>query len=519
VKARAAACSLLLALAAAAQRDGAEAARQWRERNETGILAEFFEFLRLPNVLADRQDVRRNAEWLRAQLERREVRASLLEAGQAAPAVFGELASPGSTVTVVFYAHYDGQPAEAAQWTGQGPWEPTLRDRPPGQDARRLPFPAPDGRYDPEWRIWARSAADDKAPIMAMLAALDGLAARGLKPAVHLKFVFEGEEEAGSVHLGEILAAHREKLAGDFWVICDGPVHQSRVPQVVFGARGVVGFNITVYGPGRELHSGHYGNWSPNPALMLSHLIASMRDERGRVTIEGFYDAMEPLGQQERRALEALAAVETGLSRQLGIAAPYGNGASLSALVNEPVLNVRGLQSAAVGAESRNVVPAEATASFDIRMVRGDTPARMMGLVRQHLARLGYFVTSREPTPQERLAHARIARLWGGDAGYRAVRTPMDSRAARMVVQAVEAAAGAPVLRVPTSGGSVPLAIIEDALGAPTIGVPIVNHDNNQHAPDENLRLQNLWDGIEVMAALFRMREPETAAPPGARRR
>ena len=116
------------------------------------------------------------------------------------------------------------------------------------------------------------------------------------------------------------------------------------------------------------------------------------------------------------------------------------------------------------------------------------------------------------------MRYPRIVRLWGADFGYRGVRTAMDTKAAKMVVEAVEAATGSPVIRVPTSGGSVPLAIIEDATGAPTVSVPIVNHDNSQHAPNENLRLQNLWDGIEVMGALFRMREPASATPPPGRR-
>ncbi len=508
------ACGMLMA-----QKDGAEAARAWREAGEERILAEFLEFLRLPNVAADKAGIARNAGWLKARLERRGVKVELLEAEGASPVVFGELPTAGVRTTVVFYAHYDGQPAEAKQWVGHGPWEPILRDKTLEQDGKRLPFPSGSGKYDPEWRVYARSASDDKAPIAAMLAALDGLAARGLKPSVNLKFVFEGEEEAGSRNLGRILAANREKLKADFWVICDGPVHQSRKAQVVFGARGALGFNLTVYGPKRELHSGHYGNWAPNPALMLAHLVASMRGPDGRATIEGFYDSMEALGEAEKRAVAAAPPVENELRRELGLARPYGGGRSLADLVNEPVLNVRGLQAAAAGAESRNVVPSEATASFDIRMVRGDTPERMMKLVRAHLARQGYLALDRPPTQEERMANERIARIWGGDFGYRGVRTPMDTPAGRMVVEAVEAAAGSGVIRAPTSGGSVPLAIIEDATGAATVGVPIVNHDNSQHAPNENLRLGNLWSGIEDMGALFRMREPAGGTPPRVRPR
>lgn len=488
---------LLLAacLPALAQKEGAEAARAWRIAHESAILTEYFDFLRLPNVASDRTGIARNASYLKAQLERRGVKAELLEAPDASPVVFGQLPAPGAISTVVFYAHYDGQPADAKQWLGHAPWEPILR----------------------EGRIYARSASDDKAPIQAMFAALDALKARGLNPTVNLRFVFEGEEEAGSRNLGRILVANREKVKADFWIICDGPVHQSRKMQVVFGARGAAGFNLTVYGPARELHSGHYGNWAPNPALMLAHLVASMRDENGRVTIAGFYDSAEKLDPAAQQAAAAVPPIEAELRKELGIARPYGNGRPLAQLVNEPVLNIRGLSSAAVGEESRNVVPSEATASFDIRMVRGDSPERMMNLVRAHLVQQGYTVVENVPSAEERLRHPKLVRLWGADFGYRGVRTPMDSRAAKMVVNAVEAAAGAPVIRLPTSGGSVPLAIIEDTVDASTISVPIVNHDNSQHAPNENLRLENLWEGIEIMGALFRMREPETAPPPPSR--
>ena len=391
--------ALLAGLFAQAQKDGAEAARAWREANEGRILTSFFEMLRLPNVAADKTGIASNAAYLMSQFARRGVEVKLLEAEGASPVVFGELPARGAKTTVVFYAHYDGQPAEAKQWTGHAPWEPVLRDGALEKDARKIDFPSSNGKYDPEWRIYARSASDDKAPIQAMLAALDGMKARGLAPAINIKFVFEGEEEAGSRNLGRILEANKDRMKADFWVICDGPVHQSRRMQVVFGARGAAGFNLTVYGPKRELHSGHYGNWAPNPALMLAHLVSSMRDDSGRVTIEGFYDSAEPLSADDQRAAAAVPAVEAELQQELGLARPYGGGRKLAELVNEPVLNVRGLQSAAVGNESRNVVPAEATASFDIRMVRGDSPERMMQLVRAHLVRQGYHVVRAAANP------------------------------------------------------------------------------------------------------------------------
>src|SRR5262249_33525307 len=157
--------------------------------------------------------------------------------------------------------------------------------------------PAMGSRIPPEWRIYARSASDDKAPIVAILTALDALKAAGIKPTVNLKLVFEGGEEAGSTNLGKILERNKDLLKSDVWLICDGPVDQSRKRQIVFGARGIQTVDLTVYGPKRELHSGHYGNWAPNPAFMLSRLLASMKDDDGRVVIEHYYDGMLPLSE------------------------------------------------------------------------------------------------------------------------------------------------------------------------------------------------------------------------------
>ena len=461
------------------------AAQLCAQENRGAILAEFQGLLAIPNVASDTVNIRRNAEWIRQAMERRGVKSQLLEVAGAPPVVYGELSVPGAKRTVVFYAHYDGQPADARQWQGSPPWEPSFRGGDPSE---------------PETRLYGRSTADDKAPIMAMLAALDSMKSFKLAPSINLKFVFEGEEEAGSTHLGQILAAHKNLIKADYWLICDGPVHQTRRQMLYFGARGVTGLNLTVYGAARELHSGHYGNWSPNPAVMLAHLVASMRDENGQVLIPGFYDGIDPLSPTEKQALAAAPDIDAMLMKEFMLARTEGRG--VLDVINRPSLNIRGLKSAGVRGESRNVVPAEATVSIDIRLVKGNDPARMVELLKKHVASRGYTVLDREPTPEERLKHPRIATISGSDHGYRAVRTSMDLPASKEVIAAVRRARP-DVILLPLLGGSVPLAIIEDVVQVPMIGVPIVNHDNNQHAANENLRLKNLWDGIELFRTLF----------------
>jgi acetylornithine deacetylase/succinyl-diaminopimelate desuccinylase-like protein len=225
-------------------------------------------------------------------------------------------------------------------------------------------------------------------------------------------------------------------------------------------------------------------------------------DENGQVLISGFYDGIEPLSETEKKALAAAPDIDAMLMKELQLARVEAPG--VLDVINRPSLNIRGLQSAGTGGESRNVVPASATASIDIRLVKGNDPARMADLLRRHVAARGYTVLDHAPSPEERIKHPRIATIAAGDHGYRAVRTSMDLPASREVIAAVRGLYPDVVL-LPTLGGSVPLAIIEDVVKVPMIGVPIVNHDNNQHAANENLRLKNLWDGIDLFQALFRL--------------
>jgi acetylornithine deacetylase/succinyl-diaminopimelate desuccinylase-like protein len=476
--------------------------RQWREANEARILDELRTLLALPNLASDSIGIRRNAALLVTMLERRGVRARLLEVPGSPPAVYGELPAPGAARTVMLYAHYDGQPVDASRWASD-PWTPVLRSGALPDPASDIPFPTPGERVDPEARVFGRSASDDKSPIVAMLAALDALRAADVTPSVGLKFFFEGEEEAGSHHLRVMLERHAELLRADAWLFLDGPVHQSRRHQIVFGVRGVMGLNLTVYGPSRPLHSGHYGNWAPNPNVLLAHLITSLRDRDGQITIPGFYDDVRPLSAAERAAFASVPAVDDALRRDLGLAATEADNAPLMERLTLPALNVGGLDGGPAGSGGANLIGARAHAYVDFRLVPDQTPDRVRALVEAHLRNQGWHLVANEPDDATRLRHPRILRVQWRGGGYPATRTPMDLPASVAVVQAAEEALGQPIIRVPTLGGSLPLHHFVEVLGAPVIVVPIVNHDNNQHGENENLRLQNLWDGIELIAGLI----------------
>ncbi|HEV3410465.1 MAG TPA: M20/M25/M40 family metallo-hydrolase, partial [Chthoniobacterales bacterium] len=473
----------------------AEQARAWRTQHEREILEEFAQFLTLPNLASDLPNITRNADAIRAMCEKRGLSARLLRLEGVPPIVVADLRVSDAARTIAFYAHYDGQPVDRARWTSE-PWQPLMRDKQGKEvDWRKAKS------IDPEWRLYARSAGDDKAPIIAMLAALDALRAAKISPKVNLRFVFEGEEEAGSPNLATYLEKNADTLRPDAWILCDGPVHQSRRMALFFGARGVIDLELTVYGPARGLHDGHYGNWVVNPASALAHLIASMRDENGRILIEGFYDHVRPASPAERAALVKVPDIEAELRRDFQIGGTEGEGKPLNELLMLPALNVRGLEAGKVGAQASNTIQPEARASIDFRLVPEQTPESVKPLVEAHLRAQGYEIVREQPDPEKRRAHSKLVRVeWG--SGYPAARTPLDLPLSHEVAALLAAAGHEPVL-LPTLGGSIPMYLFQQPNDTPVIGLPIANHDNNQHAADENLRLQNLWDGIEVFAALF----------------
>ena len=475
-----------LATALAAQSAPA-AARQYTAAHRAELVQQFSELLSIPNVAADPANLKRNADLLVAMLRKRGIDSRLLSLPDAPALVFGKIDVPGAQHTIVFYAHYDGQPVTSSEWDGGSPFTPVVREA------------------NGEQRIYARSAGDDKAAIFAQLTALDALKAAGIPFKANIRFVWEGEEEAGSPHLERILNANRDLVHADVWLVCDGPVDQSGQQTVVFGARGDAHLEITLYGPHHGLHSGHYGNWAPNPAMMLSQLLAGMKNEDGRVLVPHFYDGIEQLSAVEKEALARAPVNDQTLMSAFWLGHVDGGSAHLLDLINQPSLNINGLSSGQTGARATNVIPPTATADLDLRLVVGIDWREQQQRVVDYVRSRGYFVADHEPTQQILLEHPRVALVLRDEAGYNAVRTPMDLPIAEEVLEAVKSARGDVVL-LPTMGGSVPLGAMERAAQTHTITVPIANYDDNQHAANENLRLENLWDGVETMAALLEMK-------------
>jgi acetylornithine deacetylase/succinyl-diaminopimelate desuccinylase-like protein len=488
----------------AAQADLRPAVQRYVDANQKAIVAELVELLSIPNVAADRANIRRNADHLRGMLARRGFAAELLET-DGNPLVYGELKAAGASRTLLLYSHYDGQPVDPKAWKQASPFTPVLRDGRIDAGARDLGGFDRHARFEPDWRIYARSASDDKSPIVALCAALDALKASGRTPTSNLRVILDGEEEAGSLSLVPAIGKYRDKLTADLMVIFDGPVHSSGRPTVALGARGILTMDLTVYGPKSGVHSGNYGNWIPNPAWRLVHLLASMKDADGRVLVDGFADGIPPLTPEEQAMVRSVPDDSAQMLRTFGVAAPETPGRTLQEGFQTPTLNIRGLVSAHVGAGARTIIPDRATAAIDVRLVKETRAGPMLEKIRAHIRRQGYLLVDGDPDDATRAKHEKIARLAERGDGTNAFRTSAHDPQVRALVASLTRAYGAPPVQIRTLGGTVPIAPFIDAVGFPAVLVPIVNFDNNQHEENENLRLGTFFEGIVTIAAVLMM--------------
>lgn len=492
---------LLLAAGISSVPCGAQSAvAAWTGQHQREIVDEFTSLLAIPNVARNDADMRRNAVVLAEMFRKRGFTVESQAVTSGAPVILASFDAQPANGVLTFYIHYDGQPVDSTEWTRCGPFAPCVWA--PSGIATRGALPA---TFDPEARIYARSASDDKGPIMALLAAVDALRATGGRPTWSIRVVLDGQEEAGSGNFRRYVASDGAKLKADLAITLNGPRHPSGRPTMYYGVRGSAGVTITVYSSRYDLHSGNYGNWGPDASIRLGRLLASMKDDQGRVLVEGFYDDVTPLTPTEKRALAEAPDVEAVLAREFGVARPERPTERLEAKLNEPTLNVLQMESGGgFSAPGRTAIPATATARIAMRLVHGLDPQKMNDRVIAHVRKQGYFVVvNRAPTDEERLAHPLLARV-DARGGNRAVRVSMDEPLGQSVAKALTRGAVTPV-QLPTLGGSMPFGEFSEGLKLPTVGVSLVNHDNNQHGPDENLKLRNLWEGIDLLASILTM--------------
>jgi acetylornithine deacetylase/succinyl-diaminopimelate desuccinylase-like protein len=468
---------------------------------------EFLELLSLPNDSIKPADVQANAAWLEKAFQKRGFRTQQLQ-NNGRPLVFAEYGTANpKQKTVLFYMHFDGQPVIASQWSQADPWHPVVKSRGPDgkwAEVSKDDLIRPD--FDPELRVFARSSSDDKGPIMMFLAAFDLLRQKNLQPANNVKVILDSEEEVNSPGIAGVVRSNQALLKADALVIHDGPVHASNRPTAVFGNRGLAPLTLTVYGPRSPLHSGHYGNYAPNPAQLLANLLASMKGDDGRVKIEGYY-ARTNLTAADLKLLAEVPDDEIALRKRIGIKEADRVGNSYQEALQYPSLNVRGMASAGVGDKVAGIVPHQAVAEIDIRTTPEADSSYLVGLVRKHIEKQGYYLVDHEPTDDERAQFSRLAQLKQGMT-VEAARQPIDTDIGRWVYGSLASAYDSPAsalkpVRIRMLGGTLPTHEIVTPLGMPFVLVPVVNADNNQHTFDENLRMGNYLAGMRSMLGLL----------------
>ena len=464
------------------------------------VFKEYREFLSLPNDANKPDELEPNMLWCEKAFKKRGFTTERLKTNRL-PLILAERKHPGANKTVLFYLQIDGQPVDPSKWLQKGPFVPTLKKQTKKDDWETIPWESLYDNYDDDWRIFARSASDAKGPINTFLIALDIIADKGILPNYNIKVIMDMEEEMGSPNLPPAVKRYKNKLKADRLVILDGPRHPSNKPTLTFGARGIVTIQLKVQGPKFPQHSGHYGNYVPNPAVRLSQLIASMKDDNGKVTIPGYYDGVT-ISEEARSIMSAVPDDEDKIRRSIGFSKPDQVANTYQESIQYPSLNVRGMKSGWVEKEVRTIIPSFALAEIDVRLVKETDPKRMVKLIKNHIKSEGYYIIDRDPTDSERAKHNKII-TFNHRIGYLAFRTPVNSEIADWLRAALINGFGEEPIIKRTSGGSVPISPFVNTLNVPAVTVPTVNPDNNQHSPNENLRVGNLIESIRTHVALL----------------
>lgn len=473
--------------------------RKAGENQFPGSVKELMEFLKLPNTGSDPSQVARNLEWCQERFRRLDFQTQVIQT-PTAPLLFAEKINASNKKTVLFYLQIDGQPAAASEWDQPDPFIPVIKQRSATGSWETIPW---DGKspLHPEWRLFGRSASDSKGPAMAFITALDYLHSHAVEPEFNIKVVMDFEEELGSPSLPGAVREHRDLFEADMILIMDGARHISNLPTLAYGARGIVTVTLKVFGPTNALHSGQYGNYAPNPVFEAGRLISSLKDEEGRVMVEGFYDGIA-LSEEDKIVLRSLPENEDSLRLRLGVASNEKVGETYQEALQYPSLNIRGLSSAWVGKEARTIIPDLVQIEMDMRLVPETPGERMVKLLQDHIKKQGFHLVDSLPTLEERQAYPKLASL-EYRLGSLPFRTELNSPVGQFLNRALGRIFGDQVANMRTTGGSQPIAPFIKTLGIPAVSVRIPNPDNNIHAPDENLRLGNYLEGIMTCLAIL----------------
>ena len=460
---------------------------------------EIRDFVSIPNNASDHADINRNLTWLTKKFNERGFNSSVLPT-EGESIFFATLPIVDAKPTILFYMHFDGQPVEGSKWNQSNPYEVVLKS-PNGDDFKSESFEDLNTNLNYDWRLFGRSTSDDKGPIVMFLNAIDLLKKNNVELPFNIKVILDSEEEKGSKALPNAVKQYRELLDANFLIINDGPVHNSGKPTVVYGCRGITTLSLTTYGPIKPQHSGHYGNYAPNPGFQLAHLLASMKDKDGKVIIDGYYDGIT-LDEATKAFLITVPDVQAELNENLQIKTAEKVGAFYQESLQYPSLNIRGLSSGWIGNDARTIVPEKAIAELDLRLVPESDGNRLKSLIKKHIEKQGFFITTSDPTKEERLSHDKIIKI--EESGVtNAFRTDWNNTYGKYIAQSLKDEFNQDVVNIRIMGGTVPVAPFINELKIPAFIVPMVNPDNNQHSPNENLKIGQIDYGIRTFYKLM----------------
>lgn len=462
-------------------------------------IEELKDFVAIPNDALNPDDIDDNILWLRNKFNARGFNTSILET-EGLPLFFAALPMDDSKPTILFYMHFDGQSVDRSKWDQKNPYDLTLKSKVDGQ-WRKAPFTDLDSDINYEWRLFGRSASDDKGPIVMLLNTIDLLKENNINLPFNVKVILDSEEEKSSAPLPNAVKTYRDLLEADFLIINDGPVHPSGLPTVVYGCRGITTMSLTTFGPINPQHSGHYGNYAPNPGFILSQLLASLKDRDGKVMVPGYYDGIV-LDQATQDILKSVPDNDAEIKERLQFKSADKVGSFYQESLQYPSLNIRGLGSGWVGAEARTIVPATATAELDLRLVPESDGKRLKKLVTDFIRNQGFHITDTIPSKEERLKHDKIIMVSEGSV-TNAFRTDLNNPYGTHIVNTLKDTYEKDVVQIRIMGGTVPIAPFVNELQIPAFLVPMVNPDNNQHSPNENLRIGQIAYGIQTYYALL----------------
>ena len=451
--------------------DSRSSALQYAHNNKGRFLDELNAFLAIPSISTDpgcKEEMREAADWVAGQL--RELGASEVEVypTQGHPVVYGELkASDADATTVLIYGHYDVQPPEPLELWESGAFEPTERGE----------------------NLYARGASDMKGQVMAALKSVEAIVQTGKLP-VNLKFLIEGEEEIGSPSLGEFIESHADLLRCDFALNPDSGILAPDLPTITYALRGLAYFELRVYSPNRDLHSGQFGGAVHNPAQALCELIAGMHDAQGRVTLPGFYNKVRAISAEEREQLARLPTTEEFYLKTTGSPALWGEtGYTAGERVGaRPTLEVNGLLSGFTGEGSKTVLPSWAMAKISTRLVPDQDPEEVYQQLQQYLG---------EHAPET--IRYELIKMVGSPASI----SDINSEGVQAMAEAMKQTWGKePAYR--REGGSVPVVILfQKSLGVESVNCGFSLPDDNLHSPNEKLHLPTWYRGIDTFIHFF----------------